>query len=300
MPPNSASAVKSLAVWLPIQRHDHIRNAPSTLSTASISGAAQVNMDWNSRYMMKKKAIPPVTECRKMPSSRVWFLINTSPLAPKRCASWCAVARNCSSDADVCCWPSASAALARGDRRRFECAQPLPRAPSPNGRKRASTQRLERRAQCLDIQAQLVGIQHVDHVGQHRDLLAVARAFANHLEREIKALFQARGVDHTQHLTDVRVEQRPLEVLDRNLFICGDRLQRVGAGEIDQFHPRYRLQAAPADIDGNTRKIGDLVVQSGQPVEQQAFPELGLPISRTLLIGRSYPHQNVAGDFIVQ
>ena len=66
-------------------------------STASMAGADQVKIDWNSRYMMAKNASPPVRELRKKLSRRVWERIRMSPLGPNRRASWWAVPRSSTS-----------------------------------------------------------------------------------------------------------------------------------------------------------------------------------------------------------
>ena len=85
--------------------------------------------------------------------------------------------------------------------------------------------RLESLRQLRYIETQLMGIKDIHHVCQHGDRLAVTRAFSNHLQREIQAFLQTRGIDNAQHMADLGILQRLLKVFDRNPLIRGNCLQ---------------------------------------------------------------------------
>ena len=62
-------------------------------------------------------------------------------------------------------------------------------------------------------------LQYVHHIGQHGHRLAVTCTLSNHLQRKVQAFLQPGGIDDTQHMADIGVIQRTLEVVNRNALI---------------------------------------------------------------------------------
>ena len=134
---------------------------------------------------------------------------------------------------------------------------------------------VQRGAELGDIQGQAVVVQHVDHICQHCDRLAVALAVPYHLQGEVEAFFQPGSIDNAEHMLHLGVLQGPVEMLDGDPLLCGDGLQRIGAGEIHQHRFGQRPHFTGADIHRDSRKIGHFMVQAGQAIEQQALARVG-------------------------
>ena len=130
-------------------------------------------------------------------------------------------------------------------------------------------------SQARQVDFDAVLLQHVHHVGQHRDRLAALRRLPYHLQGEVEAFFQPGHIDQAQHMRDQRIVQGLPEVTDGKFFLTGNGLQRIGAGKIHQGDLGQSPQLAGTGIHGTTRKVGDLVQQSGEAVEQQALAGIG-------------------------
>ncbi len=127
------------------------------------------------------------------------------------------------------------------------------------------------RLKCGQVDAQVVGFQHVYHICQHGNGFAVLFAFANHLQREKQALLQPCGINKAQHVLDFGVFEGFLELCDCDLFFGRNGFQGVGSGKVDQVDIIHALQLAGCYIHGDAREIRHFLRKAREAVEQQAF-----------------------------
>ena len=104
------------------------------------------------------------------------------------------------------------------------------------------------------------------------------RRAGQQLEQQIQAPLQPGGVEHADDGPGARIAQREVEPLDGHPLVEGQRLQRVDAGEVVDGQA---AGVSGADLHRHPGIVGDLLGNAGEPGEEQALPELGLPTRRT-------------------
>ena len=250
--------------------------ADRALSTASMAGADQVKIDWNSRYMMAKKA-PSGDECRKKLSGGSGFAPGYRPGAEAMRQLVGGAARSRTSGASSR-WARGGGVARASSQAPDYGVQPLP------VRADTGTPGMQGGAEFRHIERQPVAVQYVDHIGQHGDRFAVALAIANHLQGKIE-VFSSR-VASIRHSTCTTSGSRgALEMLHRDPssaeIACRSRCRGKSTSTTSGRHAW-----ADADIHGDTGKLATLWCSPVSRLNSRLLPELGLPMRMTFLAHR--------------